>query len=104
MLSVGGHGVDFEPSFGTGDAVGARVADQNAREIADEISGLSNAAQGIDTHAEKLAIGIDELVAILPTVQRLTEIVDPLDKSVVRLSRFVDLLPGDRRTQRSSQP
>jgi methyl-accepting chemotaxis protein len=79
--------------------LGASAAgiDQNAREIADEIAGLSTAAQGIDTHAEKLAVGIDELVAILPTLQRLTEIVDPLDNTVVRLGRFVDRLPGNRR-------
>jgi methyl-accepting chemotaxis protein len=79
--------------------LGASAAgiDQNAREIADEISGLSTAAKGIDTHAEKLAVGIDELVAILPTLQRLTEIVDPLDNTVVRLGRFVDRLPGNRR-------
>ncbi|MCW2557394.1 MAG: hypothetical protein JWP55_1358, partial [Mycobacterium sp.] len=63
--------------------LGASAAgiDQNAREIADEIAGLSTAAKGIDTHAEKLAVGIDELVAILPTLQRLTEIVDPLDNT-----------------------
>ncbi|MDT5068475.1 MAG: hypothetical protein QOK02_4630 [Mycobacterium sp.] len=79
--------------------LGASAAgiDQNAREIADEIAGLSTAAKGIDTHAEKLAVGIDELVAILPTLQRLTEIVDPLDNTVVRLGRFVDRLPGNRR-------
>jgi methyl-accepting chemotaxis protein len=79
--------------------LGASAAgiDQNAREIADENAGLSTAAQGIDTHAEKLAVGIDELVAILPTLQRLTEIVDPLDNTVVRLGRFVDRLPGNRR-------
>ena len=68
--------------------------DRNAGKIADEISGLSTAAQGIDTHAQKLATGIDELVAILPTLQRLTEIVDPLDNTVVRLGRFVDRIPG----------
>jgi methyl-accepting chemotaxis protein len=86
--------------------LGASAAgiDKNAREIADEISGLSTAAKGIDTHAEKLAVGIDELVAILPTLQRLTEIVDPLDNTVLRLGRFVDRLPGNRRAQRSPQP
>lgn len=86
--------------------LGASAAgiDHNAGKIAQEISGLSKAAQGIDTHAEKLATGIDALVAILPTLQRLTEIVDPLDNTVVRLGRFVDRLPGGRRTQRSPQP
>lgn len=74
--------------------------DRNAGEIAKEISGLSNSAQGIDTHAKKLAVGIDSLVEILPTLQRLTEIVDPLDNTVVRLGRFVDRLPGGRKTQR----
>ena len=76
--------------------LGASAAgiDRNAGKIADEISGLSTAAQGIDTHAEKLATGIDELVAILPTLQRLTEIVDPLDNTVMRLGRFVDRIPG----------
>ncbi len=68
--------------------------DQNAGKIADEIAGLSVAAQGIDTHAEKLASEIDHLMAILPTLQRLTEIVDPLDNTVVRLGRFVDRIPG----------
>ncbi|MFN8227449.1 MAG: hypothetical protein U0R18_12130 [Mycobacterium sp.] len=68
--------------------------DRNAGKIGEEISGLSDAAQGIDTHAQKLVTGIDELVAILPTLQRLTEIVDPLDNTVVRLGRFVDRLPG----------
>jgi hypothetical protein len=76
--------------------LGASAAgiDRNAGEIAEEISGLSTAAQGIDTHAQKLATGIDELVAILPTLRRLTEIVDPLDNTVVRLGRFVDRIPG----------
>ncbi|MGK2866564.1 MAG: hypothetical protein ACSLFA_07960 [Mycobacterium sp.] len=71
--------------------------DRNASKIADEIAGLSTAAQGIDTHAEKLATGIDELMAILPTLQRLTEIVDPLDNTVVRLGKFVDRIPGSGR-------
>jgi methyl-accepting chemotaxis protein len=76
--------------------LGASAAgiDRNAGKIADEISGLSKAAQGIDTHAEKLATGIDELVAILPTLRRLTEIVDPLDNTVARLGRFVYRIPG----------
>ena len=78
------------------DELGASAAgiDRNAGEIAEEISGLSTAAQGIDIHAQKLAAGIDELVAILPTLRRLTEIVDPLDNTVVRLGRFVDRIPG----------
>jgi hypothetical protein len=83
--------------------LGASAAgiDRNAGKIAEEISGLSIAAQGIDTQAARLATGIDELVAILPTLQRLTEIVDPLDNTVVRLGRVVDRLPGGRKTQRS---
>ncbi len=72
----------------------ASLLDRIAGKIAEEISGLSAAAQGIDHHAEKLATGIDELMAILPTLQRLTEIVDPLDNTVVRLGRFVDRIPG----------
>lgn len=76
--------------------------DRNAGKIAEEISGLSTAAQGIDTHAKKLATGIDELVAILPTLQRLTEIVDPLDNTVMRLGRFVDRIPGSGRRRTPS--
>jgi hypothetical protein len=81
---------------GSMSELGTNIAgiDHNAGKIADEIAGLSVAAQGIDVHAEKLATGIDELVAILPTLQRLTEIVDPLDNTVVRLGRFVDRIPG----------
>lgn len=74
---------------------------RNAEKIADEIADLSTAAQGIDDHAEKLATGIDELMAILPTLKRLTEIVDPLDTTVVRLGRFVDRLPGGGRRKPS---
>lgn len=76
--------------------LGASAAgiDRNAAKIAEEISGLTTAAHGIDTHAKTLATGIDELVAILPTLQRLTEIVDPLDNTVMRLGRFVDRIPG----------
>ncbi|TPG31548.1 hypothetical protein EAH80_24030 [Mycobacterium hodleri] len=68
--------------------------DRNASMIAEEIAGLSTAAQGIDENAEKLLTGIDELMAILPTLKRLTEIVDPLDNTVVRLGKFVDRIPG----------
>jgi methyl-accepting chemotaxis protein len=76
--------------------------DRNSGKIAEEIAGLSSAAHGIDVQSAKLATGIDALVAILPTLQRLTEIVDPLDSTVVRLGRFVDRLPGGgRRTTRS---
>jgi methyl-accepting chemotaxis protein len=81
---------------GSMSELGSNIAgiDRNAGKIAEEIAGLSIAAQGIDTHAEKLASGIDELMVILPTLQRLTEIVDPLDNTVVRLGRFVDRIPG----------
>lgn len=86
--------------------LGTNIAgiDRNAGKIADEIAGLSVAAQGIDTHAKKLAVGIDELVEILPTLQRLTEIVDPLDNTVVRLGRFVDRLPGAGRRKAAQPP
>lgn len=92
---------------GNMSGLGTNIAgiDRNAGKIAEEISGLSTAAQGIDTHAKKLATGIDELVEILPTLQRLTEIVDPLENTVVRLGRFVDRIPGaGRRRTRPSDP
>ncbi|MGK2854718.1 MAG: hypothetical protein ACSLE3_11565 [Microbacteriaceae bacterium] len=84
---------------GSMSELGTNIAgiDHNAGKIAEEIAGLSVAAQGIDTHAEKLATGIDELMAILPTLQRLTEIVDPLENTVVRLGKFVDRIPGSGR-------
>lgn len=44
---------------------------------------------------------VGELMAILPTLQRLTEIVDPLDNTVVCLGRFVDRLPGAGRRSSS---
>lgn len=75
--------------------------DRNASKIADEIAGLSTSAQGIDNHAETLASSIDELMAILPTLRRLTEIVDPLDNTVVRLGKFVDRIPGSGRRRPS---
>jgi methyl-accepting chemotaxis protein len=72
--------------------------DRNAAEIAREITGLTSAAQGIDTHAERLASEAQSIAGMLPTVQRLTDIVDPLDSTVSRLGRLVDLIPGGRRT------
>ncbi|MDZ4232994.1 MAG: hypothetical protein U1C73_04400 [Dietzia sp.] len=45
---------------------------------------------------------VDDLVAVLPTLQRLTQIVDPLDNTVVRLGRFVDRLPGSGRRRTPS--
>ncbi|AFM20414.1 hypothetical protein Mycch_5794 (plasmid) [Mycolicibacterium chubuense NBB4] len=64
---------------------------RNAGEIAAEIATLTEAAQGIDNSAGSLA-------QALPAVQRLTEIVDPLDNTVARLGRFVDRIPGGKRT------
>lgn len=63
---------------------------RNAGDIAAEITTLTEAAQGIDNSAGSLA-------QALPAVQRLTEIVDPLDNTVARLGRFVDRIPGGRR-------
>jgi hypothetical protein len=63
----------------------------------DDVAELRRAAEIIAANLSELgasAAGIDELVAILPTLRRLTEIVDPLDNTVARLGRFVDRIPG----------
>lgn len=70
---------------------------RNAGEIAAEITTLTEAAQGIDTHAERLAADAATIARALPTVQRIAEIVDPLENTVVRLGRVVDRLPGGKR-------
>jgi prefoldin subunit 5 len=70
---------------------------RNAGEIAAEIVTLSQAAQGIDTHAERLATEAASIARALPTVQRIAEIVDPLENTVVRLGRVVDRIPGGKR-------
>jgi methyl-accepting chemotaxis protein len=83
----------------------AQGIDRNSAEIAREITGLTKAAQGIDMQAGRLTAEIQSVAQILPTLQRLTEIVDPLDNTVARLGRFVDRLPGGRRTAaRSPRP
>lgn len=69
----------------------------NAGQIAAEITTLTQAAQGIDTHAERLAADAATIARALPTVQRIAEIVDPLENTVVRLGRVVDRLPGGKR-------
>jgi hypothetical protein len=75
--------------------------DANSAEIAREITGLTTAARGIDLHAERLGVEIEAVAKIVPTLQRLTEIVDPLDGTVIRLGRLVDRLPrGGRRSVR----
>lgn len=70
---------------------------RHAGEIAAEITTLTQAAQGIDTHAERLAADAATIARALPTVQRIAEIVDPLENTVVRLGRVVDRLPGGKR-------
>lgn len=70
---------------------------RNAGEIAAEITTLTQAAQGIDTHAERLAADAATIARALPTVQRIAEIVDPLENTVVRLGRVVDRIPGGKR-------
>jgi hypothetical protein len=78
----------------------------NSAMIAREIAGLTRAAQGIDTHSELLSGQIETIAQILPTVQRLTEIVDPLDNTVARLGWVVDRIPGplSRRGARNGRP
>jgi hypothetical protein len=70
---------------------------RNAGEIAAEITTLTKAAQGIDVHAERLAGDAASIARTLPTVQRIAEIVDPLENTVVRLGRVVDRIPGGKR-------
>jgi hypothetical protein len=75
--------------------------DANSAEIAREITGLTTAARGIDENAGRLGVEIEAVAKIVPTLQRLTEIVDPLDGTVIRLGRLVDRLPrGGRRPAR----
>jgi methyl-accepting chemotaxis protein len=75
---------------------------RNAGEIAAEIVTLTQAAQGIDTHAERLSDDAASIARTLPTIQRIAEIVDPLENTVVRLGRVVDRIPGGRRKAISS--
>lgn len=75
---------------------------RSAQFIADNLAELSKSAAGIDTNAERLGVEIEAVAKIVPTLQRLTEIVDPLDGTVLRLGRLVDRLPrgGGRRPPR----
>lgn len=77
---------------------------RSAQFIADNLADLSKSAAGIDTNAERLGVEIEAVAKIVPTLQRLTEIVDPLDGTVLRLGRLVDRLPrgGRRPTRRES--
>jgi methyl-accepting chemotaxis protein len=70
---------------------------RNAGGIANEITTLTQAAQGIDTHAERLATDAASIARTLPTIQRIAEIVDPLENTVIRLGRVVDRFPGGKR-------
>jgi hypothetical protein len=69
----------------------------SAQSIANNLAELTHAAQGIDVQAAHLTTEIKAVSQIMPTLERLTEIVDPLDTTVARLGRFVDRLPGGRR-------
>ncbi|MBX7451156.1 hypothetical protein GR927_24495 [Mycolicibacterium sp. 3033] len=70
---------------------------RNAGDIAAQIATLTHAAQGIDSSASSLATDAATIAGALPVVQRLTEIVDPLDHTVARLARLVDRIPGGKR-------
>lgn len=68
--------------------------------IAKEITTLTEAAAGIDSSAEKIAEGAHAIAATLPPrIQRLAEVVDPLESTVARLGWVVDRIPGGKRNQ-----
>ena len=72
--------------------------DRHAELIASQITTLTEAAAGIDTSAEKIAHGANSIAATLPSLQRLAEVVEPLDNTVARLGWFVDRIPGGKRS------
>lgn len=71
---------------------------KHAEMIANEIATLSTAASGIDDSAEKIAAGANSIAEALPKIQRLAEVVDPLESTVARLGWVVDRFPGGRRS------
>jgi methyl-accepting chemotaxis protein len=72
---------------------------RHAEMIAKEITTLTEAAAGIDASAEKIAEGAHSIAATLPRIQRLAEVVDPLESTVARLGWVVDRIPGGKRNQ-----
>lgn len=70
---------------------------RHAEKIASEITTLTEAAAGIDTSAEKIAAGANSIAETLPRIQRLAEVVDPLESTVARLGWVVDRFPGGKR-------
>jgi methyl-accepting chemotaxis protein len=79
-------------------SVSAAGIDRHAELIASQITSLTEAAAGIDTSAEKIAFGANSIAATLPSLQRLAEVVEPLDTTVARLGWFVDRIPGGKRS------
>jgi methyl-accepting chemotaxis protein len=71
---------------------------RNAETIANEITTLTAAAAGIDSSAEKIAAGANSIAETLPRIQRLAEVVDPLESTVARLGWVVDRIPGGKRS------
>ncbi len=68
--------------------------------IAKEITTLTEAAAGIDSSAEKIAEGGPcDCRDAAPRIQRLAEVVDPLESTVARLGWVVDRIPGGKRNQ-----
>lgn len=70
---------------------------RHAEKIASEITTLTQAAAGIDDSAERIAAGANAIAETLPRIQRLAEIVDPLESTVARLGWVVDRIPGGKR-------
>ena len=71
---------------------------RSAEKIANEITTLTEAAAGIDASAEKIAFGANSIADTLPSLQRLAEVVEPLESTVSRLGWVVDRIPGGRRS------
>lgn len=70
---------------------------RHAETIATQITGLSESAHGIDVHAEKIAAEAGLISQRLPTIQRLAEVIDPLESTVARLGWIADRIPGGKR-------
>lgn len=68
-----------------------------AQRLADAAERITASAESLDTSAQEIHVSAGAIVETLPTLERLTGIIQPLETSAERFGRFVDRLPGGAR-------
>lgn len=100
LRAAAGHLADDISSL----SASAAGIDASAALISEQIAGLAENAKGIDDNTIELRTAATAIAAALPAIERLVDIVDPLENTVTRLARLTDRIPGSRKKPPATPP